>query len=94
MEDKDEIDEEEIAKVEKMGGCLGKYRILIGSTYYCYLMDIYNCTYQNRKYIKAINSEMSVCMSNKQNPCEECDRYKISTSFQVELKSVKSRTVS
>ena len=75
MLDKDIISEQAVAEVQKTGCCLGKYRILIGGTYYCYLVDVYKCKHQDRKFVKTINSEMAVCISNEQLSCEECDQY-------------------
>ena len=80
MLDKDIINEEAVAVVKEIGCCLGKYRILIGSTYYYYLLNVYNCKYQNRMFVKIINSEMAVCTTNEQPSCEECDRYKNSSN--------------
>jgi hypothetical protein len=80
MLDKDIIREQAIAEVQKTGCCLGKYRIPIGGIYYCYLLDVYKCKHQNRKFIKTINSEMAECKSNEQRLCEECDQYRTASA--------------
>jgi hypothetical protein len=76
MLDTEILSEQGIAQVEKTGCCLGKYRIFFGGTYYCYLMDVYECQHQERKFIQTIHSEMAVCLSNEQHSCNACDQYK------------------
>ena len=69
------IDEEGIEKIKKQGCCLGKYRILLSDSYYCFLERIFECPHQDRRYVKTMNSHMLVCKTNQQLPCEECDIY-------------------
>lgn len=70
------IDERVIEKLKERGCCLGKYRVLSGGIYYCFLEGIFDCENQDRRFVKRINDDMLVCKTNKQLPCEECDLYK------------------
>lgn len=71
------IDEKAVEKIKERGCCLGKYRVLLGATYYCFLEGIFDCKNQDRRFVKRINGEMLICKTNKQLPCQECDLYKI-----------------
>lgn len=81
------IDEDEIGKIKEQGCCLGKYRFLLNSVYYCSMGGIFDCLHQNKEYFKVrsytngvmkiIDSYMTVCTTNNQLPCQECDLYKV-----------------
>ncbi len=85
MSDRQLISEEGIARVEKNGCCLGKYRVLIDGNYYCYLEDRYNCKHQSRQFVRKINCSMTICEINNQRPCEVCEKYKGSIAIQALL---------
>lgn len=70
------IDEHEIELIKERGCCLGKYRVLVEATYYCFLEGVFDCNHQDRQYIKKLNSNMTVCKTNRQLSCEKCDSYK------------------
>lgn len=70
------IDEDGIARIKEHGCCLGKYRVLLGGVYYCYLEEVFNCKNQDKQFIKKFNSHMHICKTNYQKSCAECDLYK------------------
>jgi hypothetical protein len=70
------IDGEEIERIKERGCCLGKYRVLIDNSYYCFLEGIFACKNQDKRYVKNLNSNMAVCKTNQQLPCEQCELYK------------------
>jgi hypothetical protein len=79
------IDEGAIEKIRERGCCLGKYRVLLNSVYYCCMGGVLNCSRQNKEYFKVhsytngvmkiLDSYMTVCTTNNQLPCQECDLY-------------------
>ena len=82
------IDEQAIEKIKKQGCCLGKYRVHLSDGYYCFLERIFDCSHQNRKYVKNINAYMFVCRTNQQRPCEQCDVYKKSNTILAEKEQI------
>jgi hypothetical protein len=69
------IADDVLERVKKQDCCLGRYRVLLSGGYYCFLEKIFNCVYQDRKYIRNINAYMSVCTTGQQFPWEQCDVY-------------------
>lgn len=69
------IDERAVEKIQARGCCLGKYRVLINKSYYCFLEGIYECRNQDRRFVKMVNDDMLVCKTNNQNPCSACELY-------------------
>jgi len=70
------IDERAIEKIKEHGCCLGKYRVLLDTAYYCFLEGIFDCKNQDRRFVKKINGDMLACKTNRQLPCQDCDLHK------------------
>jgi hypothetical protein len=75
MRQSDLVYEGEVAKIQAQGCCLGRYRVLLDGTYYCYLEGVVECRHQDRRYVKSIHRTMLVCETKNQVPCERCEHY-------------------
>lgn len=69
------IDTGVIEQIKTTGCCLGKYRVLMDGSYYCYLEDAFQCENQDKQYVKKLKSHMFFCKTNSQLPCAECPKY-------------------
>ena len=65
-----------VREILERGCCLGKYRVLVEGTYYCYLEGAFECRHQQRRRVQRIGADMLVCEADRQESCESCEHYK------------------
>jgi hypothetical protein len=70
------LSEDHVSEIRKHGCCLGKYRVLLDRTYYCYLAHTHDCRHQEKRHVEKLGTEMTVCETDRQEPCETCDYFK------------------